>query len=169
MYVWALMSTTQLKNNTLCYCNDVLCEDSQTVFVCLAGWWVRQWPSKWVPTFRTSARQMWPKWLVGVPRFSNVLPILTHHHHWWLVGAPEAQDEHWSKIRHYVFLLSHAWWQVFLFFWVQLWETSCGKPAGFSHLCLKSIGEMELQSHQQYFCFQFIIVFTKYSAKLCQP
>lgn len=120
VYGWALMSTTQLTNNTLCYSN---------VFVCLAGWWVRQWPSKWAPTFRTSARQMWPKWLVGVSRFSNVLFILTRHHHQGLVGAPEAQDKHVPKshtVDFYYHMLDGKCFYSFGF--------SCGKPAGFSHI-----------------------------------
>lgn len=67
------------------------------VCVSFTGWWARLWPSKWVPTLRTSAPQMWPTWLVG----SNVVFILTEEkttHYHWLAAAPEAPDEHFSKL-----------------------------------------------------------------------
>lgn len=71
------------------------------VCVSFTGWWARLWPSKWVPTLRTSAPQMWPTWLVGSPWLSNVVFILTEEkttHYHWLAAAPEAPDEHFSKL-----------------------------------------------------------------------
>lgn len=50
---------------------------------------------------------MWPTWLVGFPKPSNVLfrttEKKTSHYH-WPAGAPEAPDKRFSKLRHRSFI-----------------------------------------------------------------
>ena len=118
-YGWALMSTSRFlppsENTTprrqweidsedvfcltMCLCVCVC------VCVCFPGWWAPLWPSKWARTLRTSAPQMWPTWLVGVPRLSNVVFIPTekkkrkktgHYHR--CAAAPEAPDGQKKKL-----------------------------------------------------------------------
>lgn len=73
------------------------------VCVCFPGWWARLWPSKWARTLRTSAPQMWPTWLVGVPRLSNVVFIPTEREkkrQAIIIGAPlhlRPPDGHFFK------------------------------------------------------------------------
>lgn len=112
-YGWALMSTThflpppRLRNKTSppmgnrfwgCVLSHHVC-----VCVCFPGWWARLWPSKWARTLRTSAPQMWPTWLVGVPRLSNVVFIPTEREkkrQAIIIGAPlhlRPPDGHFFK------------------------------------------------------------------------